>query len=59
MAFIAFEGIDASGKSTLLELLSVRLKKKGLLVVETREPGGTVIGWSMRRILLKKNRFFQ
>ena len=58
MAFIVFEGIDASGKSTLMELLSTRLKKRGLPVVETREPGGTVIGWSIRRILLKRNRYF-
>ena len=54
MAFIVFEGIDASGKSTLLELLSQKLKDKGILALNTKEPGGTAIGSQIRQLLLDK-----
>ncbi len=50
--FITFEGIDASGKSTQLELLEAELKKKGFNVLVTRQPGGTQIGQLIRQILL-------
>jgi len=50
--FIAFEGGEASGKSTqaklLLKWFETR-KKKALL---TREPGGTTLGKNLRQILL-------
>ncbi len=50
--FITFEGIDASGKTTQLELLEAELKKNGLNVLVTRQPGGTQIGQLIRQILL-------
>ena len=40
MAFLVFEGIDASGKSTLLKLLCKTFEDKGLPFIKTREPGG-------------------
>ena len=54
MAFLVFEGIDASGKSTLLNLLCERFQKDGVAYIKTREPGGTKIGEKIREILLEK-----
>jgi len=39
--FFTFEGGEGSGKSTILSLVAERLKKDGLKVFATREPGGT------------------
>lgn len=36
--FIVFEGIDGSGKSTQVERLARRLRRRGLEVVTLREP---------------------
>lgn len=53
--FITFEGLDGSGKTTQIELLSDFLRQKGLDVIVTREPGGTGIGDKIRDILLNKD----
>ncbi len=50
--FITLEGPEGSGKSTQLKRLSAYLKRKGLNVLSTREPGGTRIGERVREILL-------
>jgi dTMP kinase len=50
--FLTFEGIDGSGKTTQLRLLTEVLKTRGFDVVTTREPGGTMLGRSVRELLL-------
>ena len=52
MPFIVFEGLDHSGKSTLIESLSKELKKEEVEFISTREPGGTVLGEKIREVVL-------
>ncbi len=49
--FIVFEGLDGSGKSTLISKLITRLKEKNQDVVSSREPGGSPLGEQIRQIL--------
>ncbi len=53
--FVTFEGLDGSGKSTQMRLLSERLRGSGFDIFETVEPGGTPIGQQIRRILLHED----
>ncbi len=51
--FLALEGPDGSGKSTIARLLEKELEEKyKIQTVLTREPGGTEIGEDIRSILL-------
>ncbi len=50
--FITIEGVEGSGKTTQATLLAEYLRKQGLSVLETREPGGTRVGEKIREILL-------
>jgi dTMP kinase len=52
--FIAFEGIDGSGKSTQSRELVDRIRAAGRTVVLTREPGGTPIGEAVRALLFDR-----
>ena len=50
--FITFEGPEGSGKTTQIKLLEERLKEEGYEVLTTREPGGTMLGEELRRLLM-------
>ncbi|NQY60559.1 dTMP kinase [Cognatishimia sp.] len=52
-AFITFEGIDGSGKSTQLKRLAEALKASGHDVVVTREPGGSEGAEEIRSLVLE------
>ena len=50
--FITFEGIEGSGKSTLMQRVEQALRERGEDVLQTREPGGTQLGDEVRKIFL-------
>jgi dTMP kinase len=50
--FVTFEGIEGSGKTTQVHLLSEHLKGKGVPHRVTREPGGTPLADEIRSLLL-------
>ncbi len=52
--FITFEGIDGSGKSTQIKLITEVLQKHGYSVKVLREPGSTEFSEKIREILLSK-----
>lgn len=52
--FLTLEGTEGAGKSTNLAFIEAWLKKRGVDVITTREPGGTEIGEAVREILLDK-----
>jgi dTMP kinase len=56
--YVALEGGDGSGKTTLSAALSERLRSAGQQVVEVREPGGTALGETVRHLLLDSDHVF-
>jgi dTMP kinase len=52
--FVDIEGIESSGKTTLLKGLVQRLSIEGRDAVVTREPGGTATGDAIRTIFLDR-----
>lgn len=53
MIFIVFEGLDGSGKSSLLARLEEELTTRGTNFIRTREPGGTPLGEEIRNLILR------
>lgn len=53
MPFIVFEGLDGSGKSSLMAALEAELNSKNLATLRTREPGGTPLGDEIRELILR------
>ena len=50
--YIALEGIEGAGKSTIQESLELTLRNDGHEVVAVREPGSTATGEGIRMLLL-------
>ena len=51
--FITFEGVEGSGKSTNITWAAEYLRKEGIEVLQTHEPGRTKIGEELRTVLLR------
>ena len=55
---IVFEGVEGSGKTTLIKYISSYLKNKKLSFINIREPGGNKNSEKIRKLILnKKNKF--
>lgn len=50
--FFSFEGIEGSGKSTQIQVLSQYLNERGYQTSVLREPGGTIFGEKLREAIL-------
>ena len=50
--FITFEGIDGAGKSSQIAATVELLRARGIDVEQSREPGGTPLGETLRELLL-------
>ena len=50
--YVAFEGVDGSGKTSYIEALSSHLEKKSIDFKVVREPGGSKLGEGIRELLL-------
>ena len=55
-SLITLEGGEGAGKSSALDVVREQLEKRGIEVVVTREPGGTVLGEAVRAIVLDPSR---
>lgn len=53
--FITLEGGEGAGKTTSRTYISELLKRKGIQVLETREPGGTEVSEAIRDVLLNSD----
>ena len=49
--FISFEGVDGSGKSTQINLLKAEIERNGIECVLLEEPGTTLVGLEIRKLL--------
>jgi dTMP kinase len=52
--FITLEGVDGAGKSTHAPWLAEAIAARGHRVTATREPGGTPLGETLRKLLLEE-----
>src|SRR5262245_49297051 len=53
--FFSFDGVDGTGKSTQIRLLTEALRAQGRKVVTCRDPGSTALGERLREILLDRH----
>lgn len=50
--YLAIEGVDGAGKTTVCRAVAERFRARGSTVTEVREPGGTATGEAIRSLLL-------
>jgi len=50
--YVAIEGVDGAGKSTVASAVTARLRSLGRAAELVREPGGTSLGEDIRHVLL-------
>lgn len=55
MPFITFEGVDAAGKSTQINLLQMFLESAKHDVICTKESGGTTLGEEIRQLVQQRH----
>lgn len=53
-AFLSIEGLDGSGKTTQIRLLTDAMERYGFEVQHSREPGGCRVSEAIRQVLLDK-----
>ena len=55
--FISFEGIDFSGKSSMLRAVKAWLEERtDNVIINSNEPGGTEIGIELREVIIKERK---
>lgn len=54
--YVALEGVDGSGKTTVGKALVAALERRGGQAIFVREPGGTPVGEAVRSLLLDSER---
>lgn len=54
-AFLSMEGLDGSGKTTQIALLTSALQRYGFEVQHSREPGGCPVAEAIRGVLLSRD----
>jgi dTMP kinase len=52
--FLVLEGVEGAGKTTQAGLLTDWMRRLGVPVTATREPGGTAVGEAIRAVLLDR-----
>jgi dTMP kinase len=52
--FITLEGIEGAGKTTVADRISQSLRRRGITVHATREPGGTKLAERIRGVVLDR-----
>ena len=52
--FITLEGIEGAGKSTAANYVGALLRRQGISLLATREPGGTPLAERIRQIVLER-----
>ena len=55
---IVFEGIEGSGKSHHINIVSKYLKKMGISFIKIREPGGSINSEKIRKLILNRKSNF-